>query len=173
MIAETAEVASSGVLGTLGINWKLFISQLINMGIVFFIVARWVWKPVMKVLDERAKKVEQSVKDADAISTERRNIEMQRGVLLKEAEAKAQTVITEAMERAEVLKQETTTKARTEVEKILRDGKEVLRAEKAAMLRDAKAELGNLVIQATGKVLEESVDDKRHRAMVEKVLADM
>ena len=173
MIETANEAVSTGVLGTLGINWKLFISQLINMGIVFFIFAKWVWKPVMKILDERSKKLVQSLKDAAAVAAEKQAIETQRAVLLREAEAKAQVVIKEAMEQAESLKQETTAKARGEVEKILRDGKEVLHSEKATMLQEAKAELANLVVEATGKVLEESMDDKRHRVMVEKVLADM
>src|SRR5262245_53133970 len=67
--AETSQEAGKeesegGVLGMLGINWKLFIAQLINFGIVLFVLWKWVFKPVSSGLEARTTRIEKSLQDA-------------------------------------------------------------------------------------------------------------
>lgn len=171
----SAEVTteSVGVLGTLGVNWKLLLAQLVNFSIVLLVLWRWVWRPVVKMLDLRSQRIEQSLKDAARIEEETKALAAKRVEVMREAERGAQAIITEATQAAEVARQEATTQAHAEVEKILRDGKAKIATEKVRMVSDAKAELADLVVRATGKVLEESLDEKHHRVLAERVLRDI
>src|SRR3989344_1771355 len=58
---------SGGAIGTLGLNWKLFIAQLINFSVIMFILWRWVFRPVGGALESRRKKIEESVAKAETI----------------------------------------------------------------------------------------------------------
>src|SRR3990167_360095 len=59
-----AEAAKTDVLGTLGINWKLFMAQLVNVGIVIFVLSKWVFKPLVKLMDDRVKKIDDGLAHA-------------------------------------------------------------------------------------------------------------
>src|SRR5262245_33785531 len=57
---------AAGPLGALGVEWNLFAAQLLNFAIVFYVMHRFVYKPLLKLLDERTAKIEQGLADADA-----------------------------------------------------------------------------------------------------------
>ncbi len=170
MPVEAINEASPGVLGTLGINWRLFIAQLINFVVVLLVLWRWAWKPLVKILDERSRRIEQSLAYAKEIEEEMRRLGEKRTAALRETEARAQAAIADARALAEIERQETLAHTRTEVEKTLREAKESIRTEKTRMLAEARAELADVVIAATGKVLEREIDEKSDRAFVQKVL---
>ncbi|MBL8031980.1 MAG: hypothetical protein JNK33_06710, partial [Candidatus Doudnabacteria bacterium] len=62
--SEAATGQASG-LGSLGLNAKLFIAQLVNFSIIFFVLWRWVFKPITRHLQERTTRIEQSLQDAE------------------------------------------------------------------------------------------------------------
>jgi F-type H+-transporting ATPase subunit b len=171
VVAEAAhEAAPEGVLGTLGINWKLFIAQLANFAIVLFVLWKWAWKPILKVLDDRSRRIEQSVNDAKRIEEEMKLLDKRRNDGLRAAEQSAQTIITEANASAKATREQLLAESKKEAAQVLAIGKTQLEAEKNRMVHEAKTEIADLVVEASEKVLAESMNDKRHRALVEKVL---
>src|SRR5574340_228833 len=66
-----SEASNQGLAGTLGINWKLFIAQLVNFGIILAVLWKWVFIPVAKNLAARTEKIEKSLNDADRIAREK------------------------------------------------------------------------------------------------------
>ncbi len=167
------EAASQGVLGTLGVNWKIFIAQLVNFAVVLLILWRWVYRPVVKLLDDRSKKIGDSITNAERIEKELTHLETRKVEVMRDAERKAQEIMTDAARSAEASRVEMTAKARVEVEKIVKQGKEQLNADKTRMLAEAKTEIADLVIQVTSKVLEEKVDEKHDRKLAQKVLSSL
>jgi hypothetical protein len=61
--ATTLEV---GLIGTLGLNRDLFFAQLFNFAVVFFVMWRWVYKPLVKAMDERSATIAKGLSDAEA-----------------------------------------------------------------------------------------------------------
>ncbi|MBI4280640.1 F0F1 ATP synthase subunit B [Candidatus Uhrbacteria bacterium] len=173
MSTEIAAEATGGVLGTLGINGKLFLAQLFNFAIVMLVVWRWVWRPVMRLLEERSKKIEKSLAQAAAIEKEMAGLETKRQAMLVETEKKAEAVLKETEAIAEARRQEALVKSRQEVEKILREGVRALETEKKQMVARAKTEVADLVIAATEKVLAETLSEKREQALVERALKEI
>lgn len=169
-VAEVASEPTGGPLGTLGINLKLFIAQLVNFAIVLFVLWKWAWKPILKVLDERAKRVERSIEDAKRIEEEMKALDKKRNELLREAEQGAQAIIAEAGRVATAQRAAEMEKTKSEVSKLLARGKIELVQEKEQMVRAARAELSELVVAAAEKVLVEKLDAKRDEELVKKVL---
>ena len=93
-------------IGTLGLNWKLFLAQLINFGIVILVLWKWVFKPVAGALETRRQKIEESVKKADEIEKRLKEFEASRDQEFRKARAAAEEIIQKATTSGEASKAE-------------------------------------------------------------------
>lgn len=164
-------VAEPNFIGTLGLNWKLFLAQIINFGIVVLILWKWVFKPVAGALENRRQKIEESVKRADEIERRMREFRHEYQEQMREARAEAAKVILEATTQAEGLRDESVQAARTEATKILAEARESIQAEKDKLLLEVRQELASLVVMATERVIKIKLDQERDRELIESVVA--
>lgn len=173
MVTEAKQVAeSTGALGALGVDGKLFLAQLVNFGIVFFVMWKWVYTPLLKVMDERTKKIEQGVSDAEAAGALLRGAKEQGSQAIAEARKQAKAILDEAAAAAEAERQAMADKARLEVERIVAQGKDQLKGEQRKMVAEAKAEVASLVALAAEKVLREKIDPKKDAALIAQALKE-
>jgi F-type H+-transporting ATPase subunit b len=173
-VQETAEAAeATGGLGTLGINVKIFLAQLLNFTVVLIVLWRFAYKPIVKLLDDRQKKVEKSLKDAADVEKRVKQLEEERKEVLLQARHEARVALEKAQGDAEARKAEMLAKAKEEVSGVVRQGKVQLQAEKEAMLRDARQEIVQLAVESARKILEESVTEKKSQALAEEVIENM
>ncbi len=171
---QTAEaVEATGGLGMLGINLKIFIAQLVNFVLVLLVLWKWVYQPLVKLLDERSKRIEQSMKHAEEIEEKMKSVEEEQGRLLSEAKASAAAVMEQAREDAERRKSEMLHLAKEEVQRVVVQGKEQLRSEKQQMIREAKVEMAEIAVEAAKRVLQESIDEKRSQTIAEQAISKL
>jgi len=150
----------------LGIQWKVLVAQLINFSIVFFVLWRYAYRPVFRVLEARRQKIAESVANAEKIKTELARIETERKRVLAQAGDVANQMIEEARDAAARVREAETQKAVAAAEQIVAKAREAAAQEHARMLADLKREVGRLVVQTTatvtGKVL--TAEDQRRLA---------
>jgi F-type H+-transporting ATPase subunit b len=173
-MVEEAKTAVEAVspLARLGVDWRLLVAQLVNFGIVLFVMAKWVYKPLLKVMDERAAKIEQGLKDAAAAAVAKATADSEKDVVVTEARQRARAIVEEAEALALSLREEQVKKAKTEVESIVAKGKEQLTADRAASLAAAKAELADLVVAAASKVIGTKMDSAADAALAKAALTE-
>lgn len=171
MSAEAAqlanEAAKEGVLGTLGVNWKLLIAQLINFSVVLLVMWKWVYTPLLKLIEDRQKKVEQGIRDAEASARSRSESERQAETAILAARKEAQRLLEEATTAGDRLRAEMAGQANEQVARIVEEGRRKLAEEKEKAVKDAKNEIAGLVVAATEKVLAETTTDQQHRELIE------
>lgn len=159
---------------TLGIQWTKFVPQLLNFGIVLFVLWKWAYKPVFKMLDARQKKIAESIENADKIKAELARTEAERQRILTEAGDTANKLIEQAREAANLVREAETQKAIAAAEQIIAKAREAAAQDHARMLAELKREVGRLVVQTTttvtGKILTPD-DQKRLAQETEKQLA--
>src|SRR5207248_6171028 len=85
---------------TFGWNWKLFLSQVISFCIVAFLLRRFAYKPILAVLEERRRKIEEGQLNAEKIKEELAEAEKRYQEILAKANADAQRMIDETRESA-------------------------------------------------------------------------
>ena len=107
---------SAGFIGTLGINWKLFLAQLLNFGIVLFILWKWVMKPVVGALESRRVKIEQSLKKAQDIEERLQKFEEHKEGELRRIRVQGQEILNQANAAAASAKAETVAAGRAEAD---------------------------------------------------------
>lgn len=177
-IAHAAEsgahgaVAEPSVLGTLGINWTLLIAQLVNFGIVLFVLWKWVFTPVSKKLAERSEKISLALKDAEDIEQEKQIFNEWKETQMAEAREEAYKIIAEAKKEAEALKSSILDQTKKEQSKIVEQSKKEIHEEAENSTQAIKTEIASLVVSATEKILKHKVDSGKDKDIIHEAITD-
>ncbi len=151
----------------LGINLGLLIVQIIAFVIVFLTLQAWVYKPLLGMMESRKKKIAQGLEDARVAAEARADAEKEAARILAEAHAEASMVVREATERAASAAQEVRTAAEFEAavarDAILAEAQQ----ERNRVLGDLRGQVAALAIAATQKLVGPSLDEKKHRALID------
>lgn len=164
-VAEHAE-EDTGVIGLFGLNWKLFLAQLVNFAIILFILWRFVFNPVIKGMQDRTKKIEDSLNDSDRIEKEKTEFETWKQAEMSKARSEAGVIIGQAKETAEVTKQNILEQAKQEQNALVERTKQQLETEKQKIVSEAKAEIASMVVASTEKILKTKLDSKTDAKLI-------
>jgi F-type H+-transporting ATPase subunit b len=150
-----------------GFNTSLFISQVISFCIVAFLLHRFAYKPVLKVLEERRRRIEEGLTNADRIKAELARTEAARREVLDQANIQANRLIEEARAAAARVQEQETQKAIAAAEQIIVKAQEAAAAERARVMTEAKREIGRLVVETTGRVTGKVLTPEDQRRLAE------
>jgi len=137
---------------TFGWNWKLFLSQVISFGIVALLLQRFAYKPILALLEQRRRKIEEGQINAEKIKKELAEAEKRYQEILAKANADAQKMIDEARESAANLSERKQQEAIAAAEQIIVKAREASAIEHERTMESLKRELGRLVVDTTAKV---------------------
>lgn len=161
------------VLAKLGIDWKLLLAQAVNFLLLLYILKRYAYRPILKLLDERSRKIEKGLADAEA--AEKRlaaSLEEEKKVLALAREEARKT-----LERAETSAKkrdgEMLEVTKVKIDKMIAEADAHLNDEKQKLILEAKSEIAELVLLSLEKVLREKVNPDTDRALIEKTLQGM
>ena len=166
----TEVVTQPDVLGSLGINGKLFISQLINVGIVLFVVWRWVYRPLLKIMDARSQKISEGLENATNAKQWVADAMEKKNEILHSALQEVEQMMKDAHARAEQKRQEVLRETQIDLERQLQDARARLMQEKEAMIHMVKNEVVDLIAAATARVAQDTLDVKGQKDSIERAL---
>ncbi|MEM9282036.1 MAG: F0F1 ATP synthase subunit B [Verrucomicrobiota bacterium] len=153
-----------GILETFGLAWPKFLSQVFIVLIVYFILSKYAFGPVLAMLEARRQRIADGEENLKKIESELEKAEEKVQGMLDEANADAERLISEARESAEAVRSQKTQEAIKEAQGIIEKAREASKLEHEKAMNELKSDFGRLVIDATskvtGKVLDES-DQKR------------
>jgi F-type H+-transporting ATPase subunit b len=144
MLRDTAD--------TFGWNAWLFLSQVISFVIVALLLRRFAYKPILAVLEERRRKIEEGQLNAEKIKKQLAEAEQRYAEILAKANADAQKMIDEARESAGHLSERKQQEAIAAAEQIIAKAHEASAIEHERTMEALKRELGRLVVDTTAKV---------------------
>jgi F-type H+-transporting ATPase subunit b len=156
LIAAAAAPSFSDTLketaDTFGWNPWLFLSQVISFAIVAFLLRRFAYKPILAVLEERRRKIEEGQLNAEKIKKELAEAEKRYQEIAAKGNADAQRMIDEARESASHLSERKQQEAVAAAEQIIAKAREAAALEHDRTMESMKRELGRLVVETTAKV---------------------
>ena len=152
MAAQVDTARPERIATTFGVDGPHLIAQVISFSIVCFILYRFAYKPILKMLDERRRQIAQSLADTEKIKAELARTEFQRRELIMKANAEATKLIEEARAVAVRLQEQQVQKAIAAAEQVMAKAREAAAQDHASMLADLKREVGRLVVQTTARV---------------------
>ena len=145
------------LFSNLGIDWRLLIAQAVNFLLVLFLLNKFVFKKVIKHLEERRNKIEQGLELTEKAKHEMERIDEARHRELEKAREEGEKVLTDARTIASAKEKEALTMVRQEAEKLLQKAKGEAAKEKTDAIRGAKTEAQKLAVLMAEKILGRSV----------------
>src|SRR6184192_3535029 len=138
---------------TFGWNWQLFLSQVVSFCIVAFLLRQFAYKPILAVLEDRRRKIEEGQLNAEKIRKELAEAEKRYQEIVAKGNADAQRMIDEARESAAHLSERKQQEAIATAEQIIAKAREASAIEHERTMESLKRELGRLVVDTTAKVV--------------------
>ena len=157
----------SDITKTFGVNWQLFISQLVAFIVVALVLKKFAYKPVLDMLDQRRERIAQAEANAEKIQAELAETQAERDKVLAEANQKAQEMIDDAKEAAKQVGEAEGQKAVKQAEEIIRKAREATEADRDQMMSELKAEIGRLVVETTSKVSGKVLTDEDQQRLID------
>jgi len=151
----------------LGINLGYLLVQVFNFLIIFAILAAWMYKPLLNMMQVRRESIAKGLEDARIASEARENAEKEAEEILAKAQQEAGKIVREATERGEQVRTEIKEAAETEIVQLREDANVDAQQEKEKVLGDLRGQIAALSIAAAQKVIGESLDEKRQRTLID------
>jgi F-type H+-transporting ATPase subunit b len=161
-----------GGISELGINWGVLVTQIVTFVILLVLLRFVAYKPLMRMLDERSKKVKDSMEQAEAVMKQSAKTEGEVKKQLERASREGQERIARAVQASEDIKKKAEEDAKRETEKLIVKARTEIRQERDTAVEDVRREFADLTVLAAGKVIEKSLDKEEHRELIEKVLEE-
>ncbi len=151
----------------------LIIWQTIIFVILFFLLAKYAWKPILNSLRIREESIQSALDAAEKAKEEMAKLQADNKKMMDEARVERDVILKEAREVANSIKEEAKEDAAKQAEKMIADAKAAINTEKQAALSDVKNQVAGLVLEVTENILREKLqDDKAQTALIEKYVKD-
>lgn len=148
----------------LGVEWSLLLSQLVNFGILLFLLRMFLYQPVLNMLAQRKERIAQSMRDAERVTAAAREAEQDKAKVLDAARREAQDIRSAATRDAEKIAQEIRSRAEQEASDIRMKAQADAKTQADQTLADANKQIADLAIAATEKLLGRELAKKDEQA---------
>lgn len=173
MINLSTQFADASGIGAFNINLKAFLFQLVTFVLVVLAFKRWVLPPILKTMQERQNTLEKSLEQAKETQEALARAETRSEQIIAKARAAADAALAEGRKTAEGVIANSETAAAQRAVLIIKDAEARLDQERQKLRSELRAELAELVAEATEKIIHQKLDDQADRALIEKSLKEL
>ncbi len=156
----------------LGISLPTLLAQIINFTILLGLLYLVAYKPIMRMFDERSRKIKESMEQAEFIKEQAAQAEEEVKKQLEAAGRQGQEVIARAVRTGEEVRQEAQQEARRDAESLITRARMEIQRERDDAIDELRKEFADLTILAASKVIDRSLDKEAHRRLIDKVLKE-
>jgi len=161
-----------GGFASLGVNLPLLVVFIINFIVLFVLLRIFLYKPVLRMLDERSKRTKEAMELAEVTKQEFEQAKVEVQKQIEKGRQEAQSIISQAMQVGERLKEESRQEATKQAQAIIDQTRSELQAERDRIVEDLRREFVNISIMAAEKVIKETLDKEKHRKLIDKTLQE-
>ena len=159
-------------LAGLGINLPTLVAQIVNFIILFGLLYLVAYKPIMRLLDERSRKIRESMEQTELIKQQAAQADEEVKQRIEAAAREGQETIAKALRTGNEIRQQAQQEARQEAESLINRARGEIQRERDEAIGDLRQEFADLTIMAAEKVIERSLDREAHHQLIDKVLEE-
>lgn len=154
----------------LGLNLGTIIAEIASFLIFLYLMSKYAFPPIEKILRDRQERIQQSIADARHDREEAGKLRQDFEAQLQSARHEAQALIERAQRTADAQSQQIVVSAKQEAERLLSAARDEIEGEKREAIRQIRTEVAELSLDIAGRVLEQELNEKRQRDLVERFL---
>ncbi|MBM4175750.1 MAG: F0F1 ATP synthase subunit B [Ignavibacteria bacterium] len=159
--------------GLLDVNPGLIFWTVVTFILLLLILKRTAWKPMLEALKQREDSIRTALEKSEQAKLEAEKLLEENKKNLAAAEEQAKKIIDEGREFSSKLKAEILDKANEDAKKLLDQTKIEIDRKKDEALNELREVVADLAIQATEKLIDEKLDDKKHRSLIDKFISTL
>ncbi len=167
----TSAAEESGGIASLGFSLPGLIAQVVNFGILLVVLRLFLYKPLLRVLDERKRRIQEGIDRAAEAASAAAASEVEARRAMDAARAEGQQAVQRAQEAAARLREELEARARADAEQIVARAREEVALERDQAIELLRREFADLTITAAERVIAQSLDRAAHQRLIDDVLA--
>jgi F-type H+-transporting ATPase subunit b len=161
------------ILKQFGVDWPHFIAQLILFLIVYFVLNKFAFGPLLKILDQRRKRIEEGQLNAEKIKKQLAEAELRYQEILRKANDDAQILLEESRKNNEAFSKSEMEKAVKESAAIVERTRHEITSERNLMVDQVKREMTGLIIKTTAKVAGKVLSPEDQKRLSEEAAKDL
>jgi len=161
------------ILQNLGVNWKLLMAQLINFGLLLFLLNRFLYKPLAGFMEKRSLAIEQGLKNAKEAEEKLAKANLEKEQIILKAQKEAEHILAKARQIAEQNKAKIEQQARQESERIIKEAKQEIFQDKERLLDQIKKETVLIALGLAEKILRECASGSLSQEQLKKKLQEI
>ena len=150
---------------------SLIFWEIISFAALLFILWKYAFPPILQTLDERERKIRESIESAERRSAEAEQRMAEYEAKMKASQKEAEEMIAQAKARAQQMKEDNERQLSADAERIKATAAREIEQERRKAVDDVRRYVGDLALQVAGKVLERSLTDADHKRLADESLA--
>ena len=154
----------------LGVSGWTLAAQVVNFIILLLLLYFFAYKPVMKMLDERSRKIKDSIEEVQKVKAQAAQTEEEFKKKIEAASKEGQEVIARAMRTGEEARQRAQAEAKQEAQALVEKARVEIQRERDETIGELRQEFADLTVVAAEKVIGKSLDKEAHRQIIDQVL---
>lgn len=158
------------ILDQFGVKPMLLAAQVVNFLVLLILLKKFLYKPILKVLEERKKVISQSLQNAAEIEDRLNKIGADREKKLHEAANEAKAIIDDASKSANDIVSQAHAKATGDIERLKAKNMEAMQLEKDKLHQEIRSELAGLIISGLETVTGKVISEKEQKEMIERAV---
>jgi F-type H+-transporting ATPase subunit b len=166
----TALLASSGLIKVVP---GLMIWTIVCFLITLFVLKRYAFGPIQKMLDERRERIRNAIEEAEHARTEARRLLEEHKALIGQARSQSEDILAEARKVAESMARRVKEETEADRHRRLEETKRQIEAETHRALQQIRNEVAELTLIATAKVTGKVLEDADHKRLIEDAISDL
>ena len=151
----------------------LMIWTIVAFFITFFVLRKYGFGPIQKMIDERRAQIARSIEEADHARDEARNLLEEHKKLMQEARGEAEGIINEARKTRDSIETRMREETEAERQRRLEETRKEIAAETARALQQIRAEVADLTLEAASRVVGRTLDAERDRELISEAIAGL
>jgi F-type H+-transporting ATPase subunit b len=158
------------ILGKVGFDWQVALANFVNFVIIFFVLRKFAFKPINKLIKERQEKIALGIENAQKAETELLMAEETGKEKISQAKNEANTIIGEAQKKGDSIISSSQEGALIVKSNILKDGEKQIAQKKESMMKEVEKETANIIIDGIEKILKENLTKEQQESYIKKAL---
>jgi F-type H+-transporting ATPase subunit b len=151
----------------------LMIWTLISFAITFYVLRRFAFGPIQRIIDERRERIRKSIEEADHARAEARRLLEEHKQLRAQARGEAEEILSEARRGADAMRERVREETEADRQRRLEETRREIQAETTRALEQIRAEIAMLALDAAERVTRRSLDETDQRELIEDAIGEL
>lgn len=156
----------------LGINLPVLVAQTVNFVFLLLVLRLFIYKPVLKMLDERREKIREGLSAAERGREQAAEASREAQAQIDAARSEGQQIVAQAQAISQRIQEEARQQAQTQTEAMLARARSEIAMERDTAIAELRREFADLTISAAEKVIGQSLDRNAHQRLINEALAE-